>query len=104
MIAPLAKLADWALIQVMTLPWEIQARSAQKRRDAGQIAQADSDLAGALQLLRGPDFLPTDSAPARVEFDPDGSGLNFRFPTPRPSGCAENNTVWGRLYRCRESW
>ena len=103
MIAVLAKIVDWVQIQVTTLPWEIQLRSAQKRR-AGQLAQADSDLEAALEILKRPDFLPADSTPARVEFHPDKSRRHFRFPTPRRSGCVENDMVWGCLYQCTESW
>jgi pimeloyl-ACP methyl ester carboxylesterase len=39
-----------------------------------------------------------------VEFNPDDSGLHFRFPTPRPGDFAENNVVHGRLYRCAGHW
>src|SRR5437660_8754354 len=58
----------------------------------------------ALQFLKGPDFIPTESQPARVEFNPDQSELLFRFPTPRPCGFAENNIVYGRFYRCAGRW
>ena len=61
-------------------------------------------LEEALQFLKGPDFIPAESQPARVEFNPDKSGLHFRFPTPCPCGFAENNVVYGRLYRCAERW
>src|SRR5205814_10533055 len=30
--------------------------------------------------------------------------LHFRFPTPRPCDIAENNVVYGRLYRCAGFW
>ncbi len=52
----------------------------------------------------GPDFIPAESEPARVEFSPSPSGLHFRFPTPRPCGVAENNIVYGRFYRCAGRW
>ena len=29
---------------------------------------------------------------------------HFKFPTPRPGKVEENNTVYGRLYRCAERW
>ena len=61
-------------------------------------------LEEALQFLKGPDFLPVESQPARVEFNPDKSGLHFRFPTPCPCDFEENNVVYGRLYRCGERW
>src|SRR3981081_3672486 len=58
-------------------------------------------LEEAIAFLNGPDFAPTDSQPAQVEFD---DSLHFRFPTPRPCEFAENNVVDGRLYRCTERW
>ena len=61
-------------------------------------------LEEALKFLKGPDFIPAESQPARVEFYPDESGLHFRFPTPRLCGFAENNVAYGRLYRCAERW
>jgi len=88
MIAPLAKLMDWLAIQavtVMTPPDNMQPPR----------------LEEALQLLKGPDFIPTDSQPARVEFN---GSLHFRFPTPRPCEFTENNVVHGRFYRCGERW
>lgn len=91
MIAPLAKLIDWSAIQVLTM----------------RTPPADGRsprLEEALQFLKGPDFIPAESQPARVEFKPDESGLHFRFPTPRPCDFAENNVVYGRLYRCADRW
>ena len=64
----------------------------------------DARLAEALQFLKGPDFLPAESAPAAVEFYPDQTGRHFRFPTPRPCAAVENNVVYGRLHRCGERW
>jgi pimeloyl-ACP methyl ester carboxylesterase len=61
----------------------------------------DPRLEEALQFLKGPDFVPTDSQPAQVEFK---GSLHFRFPTPRPCEFTENNVVHGRLYRCPERW
>ena len=88
MIAPLAKLMDWSAIQAVTVmlpPDGIQSPRLEK----------------ALEFLKGPEFIPNESQPARVEFN----GLrNFRFPTPRPCAFPENNVVHGRFYRCGEQW
>ena len=54
-----------------------------------------------LEFLNGPDFIPSASDPAQIEFD---GPRHFRFPTPRPSEVEENNIVHGRLYRCVERW
>jgi len=82
----------------------IKLRSMRRRHANGQSPRLDSRLEEALQFLQGPDFLPAENQSARVEFDSDKSGLHFRFPTPRPCDCAENNVVHGRLYRCAERW
>jgi len=58
-------------------------------------------LEEALEFLNGPDFIPAASDPARIEFD---GPRHFTFPTPRPCEFAENNIVYGRLYRCAERW
>ena len=87
MIAPLAKLMDWSSIQVMTLMMPANAPNPR--------------LEEAVQFLKGPDFVPTESQPAQVEFH---GPLHFRFPTPRPCEFAENNVVHGRLYRCPGRW
>lgn len=87
MIAPLARFLDWSSIQLMTL-----------------MAPTDdlvSKLEEAVQFLNGPDFVPAESQPARVEFS---GSRNFSFPTPRACKFAENNLVHGRLYRCAERW
>ena len=55
----------------------------------------------ALQFLNGPDFIPVESPSVRLEFT---DARNFRFPTPRPGEFAENNVVYGRLYRCAGHW
>ncbi len=91
MIAPLAKFIDWSAIQVLTM---LMPRDSER----------DPRLEEALQFLKGPHFIPTESKPARVEFNADKSGLHFRFPTSRPCDFAENNVVHGRLYRCAENW
>ena len=84
MIASLSRLIDWSAIQVLTI---------RTPRDNGQSPRLEE----ALQFLKGPDFIPAESQPARVEFN---GPLHFRFPTPRPGDFAENNVVYGRLYRC----
>ena len=91
MIAPLAKLLDWSVIQVLTV-W------------APRDGDRNTRLEEALQFLKGPDFLPTESQPARVEFNPNALGMLCRFPTPRPCEFAANNVVHGRLYRCADRW
>jgi pimeloyl-ACP methyl ester carboxylesterase len=90
MIAPLAKLIDWSAIQALAM------------LEPPPHAQGPR-LEEALEFLRGPDFIPVESQPAGVEFNPGKSG-HFRFSTPRPCSSAENNVVYGRLYRCAENW
>ena len=58
---------DWSAIQVMTLMMPANEHNPR--------------LEEAIQFLKGPDFVPTDSQPAQVEFN---GSLHFRFPTPRP--------------------
>src|SRR3989441_7500438 len=87
MIAPMAKLMDWSAVQAATLMMPAN--------------DLNSKLEEAIQFLKGPDFIPTDSQPAQVEFN---GSLHFRFPTPRPCEFADNNVVHGRLYRCPERW
>src|SRR5437667_2481814 len=89
MFAPLAQLIDWLFIQTLFV----------------RIPPIDERVLRqeeALQFLNGPDFIPTENQPAKVEFDT--SGLNFRFPTPRPGAFVENNVVHGWLYRCERRW
>lgn len=81
---------DWSVIQGITLLGP---------RPDGRNPRLEE----ALQFLNGPDFLPAASQPARLEFNPK-SGRHFRFPTPRPGDFAENNIVYGRLYRCVQRW
>src|SRR5436190_9973466 len=88
MIAPLAKLMDWCAIQATS-------------RRIPQIDNRNLRLGEAFQFLKGPDFIPQESKPTLVQFD---GPLHFRFPTPRPSEFVENNTVYGRLYRCAGQW
>ncbi len=87
MIASLEKLIDWSSIQVMTLMMPAN--------------ECDWRLEEALQFLKGPDFVSTDSQPAQVEFN---GPVHFRFPAPHPCDFTENNVVHGRLYRCPERW
>ena len=91
MIAPLAKLMDWSAIQALSVM--MPSDSMQHPR-----------LEEALEFLKGPEFIPDESQPALLEFAPEESGMHFRFPSPRPGNCAENNLVHGRLYRCGERW
>jgi pimeloyl-ACP methyl ester carboxylesterase len=60
-----------------------------------------SRLDEALVFLNGPDFIPAESQPAQLEFD---GPTNFKFSTPRPCDVAENNVVYGRLYRGKQRW
>ena len=89
MIAPLAKFMDWSVLQVAYAIW---LRAATESR---------WKLEEALEFLNGPDFIPAASDPARIEFD---APRHFKFLTPRPGKVEENNIVYGRLYRCEESW
>jgi dienelactone hydrolase len=88
MIAPLAKLIEWALVQhnFRRMP-----------HPEGQNLRLDE----AIEFLNGPDFMPAESQPAQLVFD-NASG--FHFPTPRPGAFAENNVVYGHFYRCSERW
>jgi pimeloyl-ACP methyl ester carboxylesterase len=96
-IAPLAKFLDWSAIQIV---WGRRLNSVLKhRRDA-----LNPRLEEALEFLKGPDFIPAESQPARLEFSSAKSGQHFHFPTPRPSKFAENNVVYGRLFPCAEQW
>jgi hypothetical protein len=47
--------------------------------------------------LNGPDFIPSESNPAKIELNRDKPGAYFKFPAPRPCEFAENNLVDGRL-------
>jgi pimeloyl-ACP methyl ester carboxylesterase len=97
MIAPLARLLDWSVLQIACamLPQSTWREAANER---------DLKLEQAVQFLNGPDFIPAESQPAQLDFGPDASGGRFRFPTPRPCEFAENNVVHGRLYRCADAW
>ena len=97
MIASLAKFIDWSALQALSLPLEIQLRLGRGLSAKGPAL----DLDQALQFLNGPDFIPAESRPAQIKFD---GPLHFRFPTPRPGDIANNNVVYGRLYRCGGRW
>ena len=58
----------------------------------------DLRLEEAIRFLKGPNFIPLESQAAQIEFQ-SKSG-KFHFPTPQPSGSAEIDVVYGRLYRC----
>jgi dienelactone hydrolase len=93
-IAPLTKTLDWLAIQLV---WGRRVKSLLKQRGDPH----DPKLEEALHLLKGPDFIPVESAPAQLEF----SGTrDFRFPTPRPGQFEENNVVYGRFHRCAGCW
>jgi len=69
MIAPLAKLMDWSAIQAVTLMMPPDCMQRPRLEEA-------------LEFLKGPEFIPNKSQPARVEFDPVRSGMHFRFSSP----------------------
>jgi hypothetical protein len=90
MIAPLARFIDWSVLQMASAVVGLKHAPKPKWQ-----------LEEALEFLNGPDFIPAASNAAQIEFD----GLrDFKFPTPRPGEVAENNIVYGRLYRCAERW
>jgi pimeloyl-ACP methyl ester carboxylesterase len=91
MIEPLAKLMDWSAIQLVAL---------MKPSDSMQQPRLDEGI----KFLEGPQFIPDESQPAQVEFEPGKPGIHFRFPSPQPDNCPENNIVHGRLYRCPGQW
>jgi len=90
MIAPLAKLMDWSVLQIgyMMLPQSLRRQAANER---------DLKLEQAVQFLNGPDFMPAETQPAQLDFGPDASVGRFRFPTPRPCEFAENNVAFAIL-------
>ena len=89
MNAPLTKFIDWSVLQ---MAYAIALKSVPKPK---------WKLEEALEFLNGPDFIPAASEPARIEFQ---GPQHFRFSTPFPGEVEENNTVYGRLYRCAERW
>jgi pimeloyl-ACP methyl ester carboxylesterase len=89
MIAPLAKLLDWLAVQASTL------------KLPANFYRNNPRLEEALEFLNGPEFIPNESHPARIEFN---GPRDFRFPTPRPCEFTENNVVHGRFYRCGGRW
>jgi len=108
MIAALAKAIDWLAIQLVWAPWAIRLKfSRAPRNDAPSVPLDETlrpGLEDAVRFLQGPDFIPPQSHPAKVELIADKTGLSFRFPTPRPSEIEENNIVYGRIYRAAENW
>jgi hypothetical protein len=86
MIAPLAKLMDWSAFQAVALMMPSDFMQPPRLEEA-------------LEFLKGPEFIPDKSQPARIELDLDESGMHFRFPSPRPGNCAENNKycLWPAL-------
>jgi pimeloyl-ACP methyl ester carboxylesterase len=91
MIAPLAKLMDWTAIQVLTLTMPSDFMQPPRLEEA-------------LEFLKKPVVFSDESQVTRRDFDSDKSEIHFRFPSPQPGSCAENNIVYGRLYRCGERW
>lgn len=81
MIAPLAKLIEWA---------PVQAIFRRMPHPDGRL-----QLDEAIQFLNGAGFMPVESQPAQLVFD-NASG--FQFPMPRPGAFAENNVAYGHLY------
>lgn len=96
MFAPIAKFIDRSVIEMLTLRMRMAGKP-RRRIGEGRLEEA-------LAFLNGPDFIPLESAPARVEFQNGMQGRHFQFPTPLPGGSPENNTVFGRLYRCPGHW
>jgi hypothetical protein len=90
MIAPVAKFIDWHFLQgAAMLPSFLKC------------ARGNSKLTEAVEFLNGPNFIPAESKPAELEFS---SNIHFYFPSPRPCEFAENNLVYGRLYRRAKDW
>jgi pimeloyl-ACP methyl ester carboxylesterase len=90
MIAPLAKLIDWSALQLAYVVAPLR-----------HAPKSEWKLEETLEFLKGPDFIPAASGPARIEFD---GPRHFKFPTPCPGKVEENNIVYGRLHRCAERW
>ena len=90
MIAPLAKFIDWSALQLAYAVVGLRHAPKPKWR-----------LEEAIEFLNGPDFIPTASDPAQMEFS---GPRDFKFSSPRPCEDEENNIVYGRLYRCAERW
>jgi len=82
---------DWSAIQILSRRVPSTGPGGLRTNDA-------------IEFLKGPNFIPAQSEPARIEFDCDEPMSHFRFATPRPSEFAENNVVYGQLYRCANSW
>lgn len=93
MIASLAHFIDWYILQWW---WALRLLGKPSRLN---LIPETSELEGAIQFLNSPNFIPTESRPAQLEFD---GATSFKFPTAEPSDFPENNTVYGHLYRCQE--
>lgn len=90
MIAALAKFIDWSVFQAAALS-----------TPARMWNMGESKLTESIEFLNGPNFLPIGSKPAELKFI---SKIQFKFQSPRPCEFAENNVVYGRLYRCAGKW
>jgi hypothetical protein len=90
MTASLAKFIDWSALQMAYVAAGLRHAPRPKWK-----------LEETLEFLNGPDFIPAASDPARLEF---AGSRHFKFPTPLPGKVEENNSVYGRLYRCAEGW
>jgi pimeloyl-ACP methyl ester carboxylesterase len=88
MIGPIARSIDWSVLQ---LGYLVQY----------PFDESNPRLQEAIGFLSGPNFIPADSQPAQFAMDDSQS---FHFPTARPSAFAENDTVYGELYRCAGNW
>src|ERR1039458_8185330 len=88
MIAPLAKFIDWYALQCA---WTLRLKSVRKWN------VPNAKLAEALSFLNGLDFIPSESKPAKIEFNRefncDKPGVHFKFPTQRRCEFAENNII-----------
>ena len=91
MLSALAKALDWAAIQVLS-------------RRIPSTGSGGLRIDEALEFLNGTNFIPAQSEPAQIEFDAGEPESHFHFPTPRPGERAENNMVYGQLYRSAKAW
>ena len=67
---------DWAAVQIVAM-----------MKPADEFN--NPRLEEALQFLKGPDFIPTDSRPAQVDFN---GAFHFRF--PRLAHANSSKTTW----------
>lgn len=71
------------------------------------VNERDLKQEQAVQFLNGPDFIPAESQPARLDFIPDASGGRFRFPTQHHHECLTKKsfqTTAGVAANHRLSW